>query len=52
MHRLACYRALAGDSAAALRHFRIAADADREVIEIAADDSDLDPIRDLPGYPG
>ena len=45
-YQLACYRALAGDTDAALHHFRIAAAANPEVVEWAADDSDLDSIRD------
>jgi len=50
-YQLACYRALAGDTDAALRHFRIAAAANPEVITWAADDEDLDAIRDLPDFP-
>jgi hypothetical protein len=50
-YQLACYRALAGKSDEALRHFQIAAAANPEVTEWAADDEDLDSIRDLPGFP-
>lgn len=50
-YQLACYRALAGDADAALRHFQVAAATNPEVVEWAADDHDLDSIRDLPGFP-
>lgn len=50
-YQLACYRALAGDTDSALHHFQIAAAGNPDVIEWAADDSDLDSIRDLPGFP-
>lgn len=45
-YQLACYRALAGDTDGALRHFRIAAAANPGVLEWAAGDDDLDSIRD------
>jgi mannose-6-phosphate isomerase-like protein (cupin superfamily) len=50
-YQLACYRALAGDSDAALRHLNVAAAANPEVLEWAAGDDDLASLRDLPGYP-
>ena len=50
-YQLACYRALAGDTDGALRHFQVAAKANPDVLEWAADDEDLASIRDLPGYP-
>ena len=51
-YQLACYRALAGDSDGALRHFRTAYDANPEMLDWAAGDDDLASIRNLPGYPG
>jgi tetratricopeptide (TPR) repeat protein len=51
-YQLACHRALAGDTEGALRHFRVAAEANPEVLEWAAGDEDLASIRDLPDYPG
>ena len=50
-YQLACYRALGGQTDEALRHFGIAAAANPDVVEWAADDEDLDSIRDLPGFP-
>jgi tetratricopeptide (TPR) repeat protein len=45
-YQLACYRALAGRRDDAIRHLRIAYDADPRAREWAANDSDLDSIRD------
>ncbi len=50
-YQLACYRALAGKTDEALRHFHTAAAANPQVVEWAADDEDLDSIRDLPEFP-
>jgi tetratricopeptide (TPR) repeat protein len=50
-YQLACHRALAGDPDGALRHFRLAYEANPDVLEWAAGDDDLASIRDLPGYP-
>jgi hypothetical protein len=50
-YQLACYRALAGDTDAALDHFKIAHAANPDVVKWAADDDDLDSIRDLPDFP-
>jgi Tetratricopeptide repeat len=50
-YQLACFESLAGHHTEALRHLRAAAEADPRVFEWAADDEDLDPIRDDPGFP-
>ena len=50
-YQLACYEALAGRPERALDHLEIAARANRDVIEWAADDADLDSIRDDPRFP-
>ncbi len=50
-YQLACFEALAGRPDEALARMRIAADANPDVIEWAADDSDLDSIRDDPRFP-
>jgi tetratricopeptide (TPR) repeat protein len=50
-YQLACFRALAGDSEQALEHLRIAAAGDPDMGEFAQTDTDLDSIRDLPGFP-
>jgi tetratricopeptide (TPR) repeat protein len=50
-YQLACFEALAGRSDEALARMRIAADANPDVIEWAADDADLDSIRDDPRFP-
>jgi tetratricopeptide (TPR) repeat protein len=47
-YQLACYHALAGRRADALRHLRIAFDGDERTREWAATDRDLDAIRDDP----
>lgn len=52
-YQLACYASLAGRTAEALEHLRRAfRAAPEQVAEWAADDSDLDPLRALPGWPG
>lgn len=50
-YQLACYEALAGRPERALDHFVIAARANPDVIEWAADDADLDSIREDPRFP-
>jgi tetratricopeptide (TPR) repeat protein len=50
-YQLACFHALAGRRAKALEHLAIAAANDPRVAEWAADDSDLDSIRDDPSFP-
>lgn len=50
-YQLACYNALAGNSDEAMRHMKIAAEANPDVIEWAAGDEDLDSIRKLAGFP-
>jgi len=48
-YQLACYRALGGDPQQALDHLRVALDND-EGTRWAADDEDLDALRELPGF--
>jgi tetratricopeptide (TPR) repeat protein len=50
-YELACYNALAGHRDEAIEHLRIAEAGNPQVLEWASSDSDLDPIRDDPGYP-
>jgi tetratricopeptide (TPR) repeat protein len=50
-YQLACFKALAGRRDKALEHLAIAAANDPRVAEWAADDSDLDSIRDDPAFP-
>jgi hypothetical protein len=50
-YQLACYRALAGDADGALRHIRVAAEANPKVLEWAAGDDDLASIRELADFP-
>ena len=50
-YQLACFHALAGRREKALEHLAIAAADDPRVAEWAADDSDLDSIRDDPAFP-
>jgi tetratricopeptide (TPR) repeat protein len=49
-YNIACCESLAGRKADAIRHLRIAFDAHPPMREFAAGDSDLDNIRDEPGY--
>lgn len=48
---LACFAAMAGRRETALDHLRRAFDANPRAREWAKDDTDLDPIRDDPGWP-
>lgn len=50
-YNLACFAAMAGKHELALEHIRRAVELDPKVFEWAADDRDLDPIRDDPGFP-
>lgn len=50
-YQLACYQSLAGHREEALRHITVAFAGDARAREWAADDTDLDPIRDDPDYP-
>lgn len=50
-YQLACYEALAGHAEEALERIEIAAAADAQVVEWAAEDSDFDSIRQDPGFP-
>jgi hypothetical protein len=53
LYNTACFEALAGRRDAALEHLRAAAEIDpAKVRRWAADDRDLDSIRDAPGFPG
>jgi mannose-6-phosphate isomerase-like protein (cupin superfamily) len=47
----ACYRALAGATDAAIEHLRIAFEEDPRTRDWAAEDSDLDSLRERAGYP-
>jgi tetratricopeptide (TPR) repeat protein len=51
-YNLACYAALAGDGERALEHIVRAFELNPKTREWAAEDSDLDAIRDDPRYPG
>ena len=50
-YNLACYAALAGRREPALEHLRRAVELDPQSREWAAEDPDLDPIRDDPAFP-
>ncbi|MEA2295800.1 MAG: hypothetical protein QOE86_3439, partial [Solirubrobacteraceae bacterium] len=50
-YNLACYAAMAGRREAALEHLRRAVEGNPAVLEWAAGDADLDPIRDDPAFP-
>jgi tetratricopeptide (TPR) repeat protein len=50
-YQLACYRALAGRREQALEHLATAVQNEPRAAEWAAGDSDLDSIRDAPGFP-
>jgi len=50
-YQLACYHALAGRREHALEHLAIAVRNEPRAAEWAADDSDLDSIRDAPAFP-
>jgi hypothetical protein len=51
-YNLACYASLAGDNERAVEHLARAFEGNSETREWAASDSDLDPIRSDPRYPG
>jgi tetratricopeptide (TPR) repeat protein len=51
-YNLACYASLAGDRERAVEHLARAFEGNPEAREWAASDSDLDPIRSDPRYPG
>ena len=52
LYNLACAEALTGRTEEAVEHLRRAVDLYEPFAEIARDDSDLDTIRDHPGYAG
>ena len=49
-YNLACCESLAGRTADAIEHLRLAIDRAERFRSLAADDSDFDPIRDEPGF--
>ncbi len=49
-YNLACYWSLAGNSQIALRYLAQSLDIDASYRELVADESDFDPIRDLPDF--
>jgi tetratricopeptide (TPR) repeat protein len=51
VYNAACAEALAGESEAALEHLRRAIELDPACAQWAREDRDLDPIRDLDGFP-
>jgi tetratricopeptide (TPR) repeat protein len=51
LYNLACCEALAGHREQALAHIRRSAELDPRVLDWASTDSDLDSIRDEPGFP-
>jgi tetratricopeptide (TPR) repeat protein len=51
LYNLACCEALAGHREPALAHLRRSVELDPRALEWASSDSDLDPIRDDPGFP-
>ncbi len=50
-YQLACYHALAGRPEPAIAHLRVAVTGDARTRAWAAEDADLDSIRDAPDYP-
>jgi hypothetical protein len=50
-YNLACYASMSGRPELALEHLRVAFAGDERTRKWAAEDSDLDPIRDDPAYP-
>jgi hypothetical protein len=49
-YNIACSESLAGQKEAALEHLRIAIEGSDQLRELAQNDSDLDPIREEPGF--
>ena len=50
LYNLACCESLAGRTADAIEHLRLAIDRKEEFRSLAAEDSDFDPIREEPGF--
>lgn len=50
VYNVACCESLAGRTADAIDHLRVALAASEELRDLATTDSDLDPIRDEPGF--
>jgi tetratricopeptide (TPR) repeat protein len=50
LYNLACCESLAGRAADAIEHLRLAIDRKEELRSLAAEDSDLDPLRDEPAF--
>lgn len=51
LYNVACFQSLAGRGGVALTYLRRAVSLDPKLAGYAADDADLDAIRDLPGFP-
>jgi hypothetical protein len=49
-YNVACCESLAGRTADALEHLRLAVDLSEHFRSLAKDDSDFDPIRDKPAF--
>lgn len=50
LYNLACFEARAGKTDDAIGHLEAAAEKDREILELARDDTDLDPLREDPRF--
>ena len=50
LYNLACFEARAGKTDDAIEHLKAAADRDREILELARDDTDLDSLRGDPRF--
>jgi len=49
-YNLACAESLAGEDDAAIEHLRLAVESSDQLRELARTDSDLDPLRESPGF--
>jgi len=49
-YNVACAESLAGEKEAAIEHLRMAVESSDQLRELAATDSDFDPIREEPGF--
>jgi tetratricopeptide (TPR) repeat protein len=50
LYNLACFEARAGKTDEAIEHLKVAAEKDREILELARDDTDLDSLREDPRF--
>ena len=50
VYNVACCESLAGQTAEALEHLRLAIERSERIRQFAAGDSDLDPLRDDPAF--